>query len=77
MKQMRLHSVKVAFKQAVNKQELISKNIQVVDECELNYHLTVKGDPDELIKKLSNYPVQDLEISHASLEEIFLEFYQK
>jgi ABC-2 type transport system ATP-binding protein len=77
LKQMRLHAVHVNFKEKINREDLISENIQVIEELGNELKLTVKGDPNELIQKLSKYKVQELEISHASLEEIFLEFYQE
>ncbi len=37
----------------------------------------VKGDHlDDLIKRLATKPVRDLSIEHASLEEVFMEFYR-
>ena len=35
------------------------------------------GDINPLLKKLATYQIADLKISHASLEDIFLEFYGK
>lgn len=37
--------------------------------------IVVKGEPDKVIKELAKYTVQRIEIRHADLEEIFLEFY--
>ncbi|MDD5040062.1 MAG: ABC transporter ATP-binding protein [Patescibacteria group bacterium] len=37
--------------------------------------MKVKGDLDPLIKQLAAYTVHDIEIEHATLEEIFLEYY--
>ncbi|MDZ4654362.1 MAG: ABC transporter ATP-binding protein [Coriobacteriia bacterium] len=38
----------------------------------------VKGDHlDDLIKRLATAPVRDLSIEHASLEEVFMEFYRE
>lgn len=39
--------------------------------------IVVKGEPDKVIKELSKYTVQRVEIRHADLEEIFLEFYNE
>ncbi|MFH1207699.1 MAG: ABC transporter ATP-binding protein [Patescibacteria group bacterium] len=38
--------------------------------------LKVKGDLDPLIKKLAKYTVHDLAIEHATLEDIFMEYYK-
>lgn len=39
--------------------------------------LKLKGIIDPLIKKIAQYNVVDLNLTHASLEDIFLEFYEK
>lgn len=39
--------------------------------------LKVKGDINSLIEKLAKVKVKDLEITHVSLEDIFMEFYKK
>jgi ABC-2 type transport system ATP-binding protein len=40
------------------------------------YMLEVKGEMDNFIKTLANYPVRDLAIHRPSLEEVFLKYYQ-
>jgi hypothetical protein len=35
------------------------------------------GDADELVKKLATYRIADFSVTHASLEDLFLEFYEK
>ncbi len=42
----------------------------------LSFQAEIRGDMDSFIKELSRLQVTDLQISHASLEEIFLEFYR-
>jgi ABC-2 type transport system ATP-binding protein len=37
--------------------------------------IVVKGSPDKVIKELAKYSVKRIEIKHADLEEIFIEFY--
>lgn len=39
--------------------------------------LTVEGHISPVIKKLSNYNLENVEISHASLEEVFLNYYKE
>ncbi len=43
----------------------------------LSFQAEIKGDMDAFIKELSRLQLADLQISHASLEEIFLEFYRE
>ena len=42
----------------------------------LRFKADIKGDLDTFIKELSRLHLADLQITHASLEEIFMEFYQ-
>ncbi len=42
----------------------------------LRFRADIKGSMDAFIKELSRLHLADLQITHASLEEIFLEFYQ-
>ncbi|MBN2026360.1 MAG: ABC transporter ATP-binding protein [Actinobacteria bacterium] len=43
----------------------------------LKFEADIKGDMDTFIKELSRLHLSDLQISHASLEEIFMEFYRE
>jgi ABC-2 type transport system ATP-binding protein len=52
------------------------KSAQVERIDGLSFHAEIRGDMDTFIKELSQLQVADLQISHASLEEIFLEFYK-
>jgi ABC-2 type transport system ATP-binding protein len=42
----------------------------------LRFKADIKGEMDTFIKELARLRVADLQISHASLEEVFLEFYR-
>lgn len=52
-------------------------NVQVVSHT--NHSLVVKahGDLQPLLKILADAPVHDLQIQHATLEELFMEFYTR
>jgi len=43
----------------------------------LSFQAEIKGDMDAFVKELSRLQLADLQISHASLEEVFLEFYRE
>lgn len=56
------------------------ENIPGVSNVEINgerVELKLKGNIDPLIKRIAGYDVADLSLTHASLEDIFLEFYGK
>lgn len=43
----------------------------------LRYEAEIRGDMKLFVAELARLPLIDLEVSHASLEEVFLEFYQE
>jgi ABC-2 type transport system ATP-binding protein len=50
-----------------------TKNIEKTDEGVI---ISYVGDINPIIKKLASYSIADVRISHATLEDIFLEFYR-
>jgi ABC-2 type transport system ATP-binding protein len=77
MKHKRIYTVRVKITGAHNPADFKMAGVEseATDENgELILH--VKGDLDPLIKKLAKYTVHDLEIEHATLEDIFMEYYQ-
>lgn len=69
--------VEVVFENPVNPDEFRLPGVTSINQIDNRLRLTVKGDIDPLIKKLATYNVEDFLSTHASLEEIFLEFYEK
>ena len=59
----------------VNPKIFADKNTQIVSHTNGIVLLKVKGDINPLIKKLATVKLKDLEITHVSLEDIFMEFY--
>jgi ABC-2 type transport system ATP-binding protein len=54
--------------------DFTSATLQKIDG--LRFEADIKGDMDAFIKELSRLHLADLQITHASLEEIFMEFYE-
>lgn len=74
-----LRKMTVRFKQPIDSsrlENLPGVNILAYQDGK-GVTMQVKGDMDELIKALGDYPVQDLETSHTSLEDAFLAYYKK
>jgi ABC-2 type transport system ATP-binding protein len=51
------------------------KEVVKVKKIDGTSRITVKGSPDKIIKALAKYSVEAIEIKHADLEQIFMEFY--
>ncbi|MGA2667087.1 MAG: ABC transporter ATP-binding protein [Patescibacteria group bacterium] len=75
LKAKRIHSATVHFAGAFNKTDF--QNIgEIQEDLPDGFILDIKGEIDPLIKKLNRYKIADLEITHATLEEVFFEYYQ-
>jgi len=75
LKDKRMHIATVRFLTPINKTDFVFEGVEIEQELDDGLILNIKGDINPLIRKLGNYNLKELEISHASLEEIFLEFY--
>jgi len=75
LKEKRMHVVKVYFNGEFNKEDFNFDGVEIHQELNNGLLIGAKGDISPLIRKLANYSLKELEITHASLEEIFLEFY--
>lgn len=70
------HVVRVRFAKPVTQAALKSEGITINSASGVDVELSVQGSLDPLVKLLARHPVTDLEVTHASLEEIFMEMYQ-
>lgn len=77
MKDKKMHEVYVRFAGHFNKNDFAADGMQIIHESAESITFNVKGDINPVIKKLSAYQLKDIHITQASLEEIFLEFYEK
>lgn len=72
----RIHIATIRFVGRFKKSDFIFDGVEVREELPDGLILNIKGEIDPLVKKLSKYKIKDLEVTHASLEEVFLEFYK-
>ena len=72
----RMHLATIIFIGKYKKSDFIFDGVEVRKELPDGLVLNIKGEINPLIQKLSKYKIKDLEITHASLEEVFLEFYK-
>ena len=76
LKSKRMHVIEIHFEGAVNVNEFIFDGVEVAQTLHDGLILNVKGDINSVVKKIANLQIKDLSISHATLEEVFLEFYR-
>ncbi|HNT29561.1 MAG TPA: ABC transporter ATP-binding protein, partial [bacterium] len=75
LKKKRMYSVHVYFTAKTDEQSLLGEGIEIVERYDHGLQLRVRGEIGPVVEKLKGAAIKDLEITHASLEEIFMEFY--
>lgn len=73
----KLHKIEVRFADKFDKKDFAINGVEKIEEVSGGLILTVSGHIDPLIKKLAKYKVLDLEVTHATLEDVFLKFYER
>lgn len=77
LKEKRIYSVRINFDRGmINKDKLIFDNVTVIKELRNGLMLRVKGDISPLLNQLCQIKLEDIEITRASLEDIFMEYYK-
>ncbi|MBU1110599.1 ABC transporter ATP-binding protein [Patescibacteria group bacterium] len=76
LKRKKIYTVCAYFDGPVPKDEFHTDGVTVTKKFEDGMVMNVKGEIDPVLDKLSKYKITDIEIIHASLEEIFLEYYK-
>ena len=73
-----MRQVRIRFQQPTRADELFNlPGVELLSQDDgLSVLLQVEGEMDALIKTLAQYPVNDFETQRASLEEIFLAYYE-
>lgn len=76
MKKKRMYLVTVDYEGELKKQKLNELKAVIVDQYDHKLKFKVAGDVNKLLDVLSTVKLNDLHIEQASLEEIFLEYYE-
>lgn len=73
----RLSIIKVIFSGKYRKDNFMTEEVESIENISNGLLITVNGDIRPVLKKIVDLKISDIEISKASLEEIFLKFYEK
>ncbi len=76
LKKKKMYNVRATFENEIDVSIFKLDGVEIKDEHQDFVELVVKGDINQVITKLSQYKLKDLEIERATLEDIFLEFYK-
>lgn len=73
----KLHKIDVRFRDKFKTSEFEINGVEKVEELANGLMITVSGDLNPVLQALSKHKVIDLEITHASLEDVFMKFYER
>lgn len=73
--QISIHTVSAISKKGFSKEDFNIKGVEVLSHGGKDLKLKVKGELNAVIKALSKYDLSNLEITHANLEDVFMEYY--
>lgn len=73
----KLHKIEVHFGDKFEPSEFKVNGVDTVEEVTKGLLLTVSGDLNPVLHTLTKHKIVDLEFSHASLEDVFMKFYER
>jgi ABC-2 type transport system ATP-binding protein len=73
----KLHKIEVRFNGKYKKADFNFDGVEKIEEISDGLIMTVGGNMNSIIRKLADYDLADIEITHATLEEVFLKFYER
>lgn len=77
IRRLRTHIVTATFASSVKPEDFKLAGVTIEHSLEHTIVLKVHGKLTPTIQALARYELKDLQVAHASLEEIFLEYYKK
>jgi len=77
LKEKRMHTVSATFSEEFKTADFKVAGVQNIERIDSRLIISIRGEINPLLQKLTKHRLKDLEVSHATLEEIFLEFYEK
>ncbi|HMS50021.1 MAG TPA: ABC transporter ATP-binding protein [Candidatus Saccharibacteria bacterium] len=75
IREMSIHIISAVTSKPVGSSSLKLEGVTVLHHTGTHLLLKVKGDLNPIMHVLSGYTLKDLEVNHASLEDIFMEYY--
>ena len=73
---MSTHLVTIISGQKLNSKDFAHGNVTILHQTDKHLILKVTGDLNKVVGAAAKYPLKDLEVTHANLEDIFMEYYK-
>ena len=77
LRQRKMHVVSLEFENGYKKEDFEKLGVELIQATESQLTMRIKGDLNPLMRVMANYRLSNVEITHASLEDIFLGFYER
>jgi len=74
--QMGVHVVQASSKKPFKRPDFVIKGVEIVSLDKHSISLKTRGDVNSIVTALHKYQLTSLEVTHASLEDVFMEYYQ-
>jgi len=76
IRNMNIHIISINCESKINQSDFSIAGIEVLHYSDKHIILKVKGDLTQLMQRIAKYKIKDLEVNHANLEDIFMEYYK-
>ncbi len=76
LRKMQTHIISVRFAEDYKTIDFNLPNIEIVHQINHELTMRVNGDFNKLLGRLAKYKLHDMDVNHASLEEIFMRYYK-
>ena len=73
----KIHKIEVHFSEEVKIADFKVKGVEAIEPISRGLLITVGGDINPILRKLAQHNLTDFEIIHASLEDVFMKFYER
>ncbi len=75
LRELQVRLVQVVSARPIPPEFLRLRGVEIVHQSEGEVQMRVHGDINPLLRVLVRYPLKDLQVTHADLEDVFMEFY--
>ena len=76
LRKMHVHEIRVLFSQQVDFKKFEAPNVDIKKAEGLELVAHVRGDFNDFLKAVSKHTLTDLDVTHVSLEDMFMRFYK-
>lgn len=73
----KIHKIDVRFDGKYDIKDFKLKGVEKIEEVARGLIITASGDLNPIVRELARHEIVDFEVEHASLEDVFMKFYER